>query len=68
MIIKIKNNEKIKLNNVYIISPTRLLGLENNQLVKDLKIEEANTITDSEFMVNLLKKYYEDNYLIFDMV
>jgi len=55
------NNQDLDIKNIYIISPTRLLNLENDELSRTLKINSANRLAIGLFNVSLIKQYYKQN-------
>ena len=52
------NNHELDIKSIYIISPTRLLNLENDELSRTLKINSANKLANTFFNVSLIKQYY----------
>ena len=55
------NHKDIDINNIYIISPTKFLNLESNDLTKTLKLRMANRLTSSSFNITIVKQYYKLN-------
>lgn len=55
------NNEDLDIKSIYIISPTRLLNLENDELSRTLKIDLANRLAIGLFNASLIRQYYNQN-------
>ena len=55
------NNQDLDIKSIYIISPTRLLNLENDELSRTLKINSANRLAIGIFNASLIKQYYNQN-------
>jgi len=55
------NNEDLDIKSIYIISPTRLLNLENDELSRTLKINLANRLAIGLFNASLIRQYYNQN-------
>lgn len=56
------NYKNIDLSSVYLISPTKILGVESHQLLKNLDISKANIVTVNDLILSMLKKYYDNLY------
>ena len=55
------NNKDLDVKSIYIISPTRLLNLENDELSRTLKINSANRFAIGLFNASLINQYYKQN-------
>jgi len=55
------NNQDLDIKSIYIISPTRLLNLENDELSRTLKINSANRLAIGLFNASLIRQYYNQN-------
>ncbi len=55
------NNKDIDIKDIYVISPTRLLSLENDELSRTLNVNSANRLAIGLFNASLVKKYYDLN-------
>ena len=61
------NYKEIDLSSVYLISPTKILGVESHQLLKTLDITKANLVTVNELILDMLKKYYKNSYFPYNI-
>lgn len=52
------NNQDININNIYIISPTHMLNIENDELSQMLNINSVNRMEARIFNTNLIRQYY----------
>ena len=55
------NNQDLDIKSIYIISPTRLLNLENDELSRTLKINSANRLAIGLFNASLIRQYYNQH-------
>ena len=55
------NNQELDIKSIYIISPTRLLNLENDELSRTLKINSANRLAIGLFNASLIRQYYNQH-------
>jgi len=55
------NYKDVDIKSIYIISPTKLLNLESDELSKTLKINNSNRMTITSFNSDIIKQYYEIN-------
>ena len=61
------NNQDLDIKSIYIISPTRLLNLENDELSRTLKINSANRLAIGLFNASLIRQYYNQNDVFTDL-
>lgn len=55
------NNQDLDINNIFIISPTRLLNIEGNELSRTLKVNDTIRMAMNSFDAYIIRKYYIDN-------
>ncbi|MVX67303.1 hypothetical protein GKZ28_27110, partial [Clostridium chromiireducens] len=55
------NDRDIDLKNLYIISPTKFLNLESDELSSTLKINNINRLEVNTFYINIIKQYFVKN-------
>jgi len=61
------NNQNLDIKSIYIISPTQLLNLENDELSRSLKINSANRLAIGLFNASLIIQYYNQNDVFNDL-
>lgn len=61
------NNQDLDIKSIYIIFPTRLLNLENDELSCTLKINSADRLTTGLFNASLIRQYYKQSSAYIDL-
>lgn len=55
------NNKEVDLNSIYIISPTKFLMMENDELSTSLNLAATNRMEARSFNIRILNEYYKRN-------
>lgn len=61
------NNQDLDIKSIHVISPTRLLNLENDELSRTLEINSANRLPIGLFNASLIRQYYNQNNVFHDL-